>query len=133
MSCLLVCYQMPFPFYMSIFLVTVFLCVGSRLTVTVIFTLLRMVAHPCCSFEVRWTDRSLLFTKPKQSHNDRNDPLSLNLQRQTWHLSWEWKFNSWLFLYLVQMSQWHNLQYRITCYLHFFVTQSITLWLICLP
>lgn len=52
---------------------TVFLCVGPGLTVTVTFTLLRMVAHPCCSLEVRWTPLvSLLFTKPKLSHtNDR--------------------------------------------------------------
>lgn len=51
-----------------------FLCVGPGLTVTAIFTLLRMVAHPCCSSEVRWTPpplvSSALYTKPKQSHND---------------------------------------------------------------
>lgn len=45
-------------------LVTVLLCVGSRLNETVIFTLLRMVVHPCCLLEVLLVGVSLLFTKP---------------------------------------------------------------------
>lgn len=66
-----------FPFLYVIILATAFLCVGRGLTVTVIFTLLRMVAHPCCSLKMRWSPLfSMLSTKPKWSHNGSLQRLS---------------------------------------------------------